>query len=117
MPESLDPRAAGVASLLKSLRRRAGLEERLTATELAVDALAGLESVKARMAAGATAEEAIVGAVRAATGSLAPTLSIIADVSLRLKLSEESVSDPRLYGPRLTDRREALRAIRKGRAR
>jgi hypothetical protein len=110
MPESLDLRAAGVASLLKSLRQRGGLEERLAATELDVDALAGLESVRARMPVGTPAEEAIVATVRAATGSLAPTLSIVADVILRLKLSDESVFDPPLYGPSLMDRRKALLA-------
>ena len=47
MSEPLDPIAAGVASVLKSLRTRAGLQEdRLVGTELALDTLTGLDSVR-----------------------------------------------------------------------
>lgn len=53
MTEPLSPAAAGVASALKSLRTRAGLrEDRLHGTELALDTLAGLDSVRERMRAG-----------------------------------------------------------------
>ena len=52
MSEPLDPIAAGVASLLKSLRTRAGLQEdRLSGTELPLDTLTGLERVRAFQAA------------------------------------------------------------------
>ena len=48
MAEPTDPAALGVASVLKSLRTRAGLrEERLHGTELALDTLTGLDSVRA----------------------------------------------------------------------
>lgn len=47
MPETLDPVAAGVASLLKSLRTRSGLQdERLRGTELPLDTLTGLDRVR-----------------------------------------------------------------------
>ena len=49
MTEPLNPAAVGVASALKSLRTRAGLrEDRLHGTELALDTLAGLDSVRER---------------------------------------------------------------------
>ena len=70
MAEPLDPAALGVASALKSLRTRAGLrEERLHGTELALDTLTGLDSVRALVNAGESPERAIVRAVRAAAGS------------------------------------------------
>ncbi len=56
MTEPLSPAAAGVASALKSLRTRTGLrEDRLHGTELALDTLAGLDSVRERMRAGESA--------------------------------------------------------------
>jgi hypothetical protein len=112
MSEPLDPVAAGVASLLKSLRTRAGLQEdRLSGTELTLDPLTGLDRVRAFMTAGDRPERAIVRAVREAASSLEPTLSIVADVSLSLELSAAAVpEDPELYAPDLGRRRTALLA-------
>jgi hypothetical protein len=109
MAEPLDPAALGVASALKSLRTRTGLrEERLHGTELVLDTLEGLDSVRALINAGESAERAIVRAVRAAAGTLAPTMSIVADVSLGLELFAGQVPDADLYGQDLGQRREAL---------
>jgi len=109
MAEPLDPIAPGVASALKSLRTRAGLrEERLLGTELALDTLAGLDSVRALVRSGESTERAIVRAVQAAAGTLEPTMSIVADVSLGLELFAELVRDADLYGQDLGQRREAL---------
>src|SRR5689334_18090329 len=109
MAEPIDPVAVGVASALKSLRTRAGLrEERLLGTELALDTLAGLDSVRARVNSGESTERAIVRAVQAAASTLEPTMSIVADVSLGLELSAELVQDADLYGQDLGQRREAL---------
>jgi|SRR5271165_1795931 len=109
MAEPLDPAALGVASVLKSLRTRAGLrEERLHGTEVALDTLTGLDSVRALVNAGESPERAIVRAVRAAAGTLAPTMSIVADASLGLELSAELVPDADLYAQDLGQRREAL---------
>jgi hypothetical protein len=109
MAAPLDPAALGVASALKSLRTRTGLrEERLHGTELVLDTLAGLESVRALVNAGESTERAIVRAVRAAAGTLAPTMSIVADVSLGLELFAGQVPDADLYGQDLGQRREAL---------
>lgn len=112
MSEPLDPVAAGVASLLKSLRTRAGLHEaRLSGTELQLDPLTGLDRVQAFTAAGAPAERAIVLAVREAASSLPPTLMIVADMSLSLGLFQESLPEAaELYAPDLGRRREALLA-------
>ena len=112
MSDPLDPVAAGVASLLKSLRTRAGLQEdRLSGTELTLDPLTGLDRVRAFMTAGDRPERAIVRAVREAASSLEPTLSIVADVSLSLELSAAAVpEDPELYAPDLGRRRTALLA-------
>jgi len=98
-----------VASALKSLRTRAGLrEERLHGTELALDTLIGLHSVRALVNAGESPERAIVRAARAAAGKLEPTMSIVADASLGLELSADLVPDTDLYGQDLGQRREAL---------
>ena len=112
MSEPLDPVAAGVASLLKSLRTRAGLQEdRLSGTELQLDPLTGLDRIRAFVAAGATPEQAIVRAVREAASSLEPTLSIVADVSLSLELSAAAIpEEPDLYAPDVGRRRQALLA-------
>lgn len=112
MSEPLDPVAAGVASLLKSLRTRTGLQEdRLSGTELQLDPLTGLGRVQAFMAAGAPAEQAIVQAVREAASSLPPTLMIVADMSLSLELFLESLPEATdLYAPDLGRRRKALLA-------
>ena len=112
MSDPLDPVAAGVASLLKSLRTRAGLQEdRLSGTELPLSTLTGLDRVRAFMTAGDRPERAIVRAVREAASSLEPTLSIVADVSLSLGLSAAAVpEDPELYAPDLGRRRTALLA-------
>jgi transcriptional regulator with XRE-family HTH domain len=112
MSEPLDPVAAGVASLLKSLRTRTGLQEgRLTGTELPLDTLTGLGRVRAFVAAGDTQEQAIVRAVREAASSLEPTLSIVADVSLSLELSAAAIpEEPDLYAPDVGRRRQALLA-------
>ena len=105
MTEPLSPAAAGVASALKSLRTRAGLrEDRLHGTELALDTLAGLDSVRERTRAGEPAERAIVQVVQAAARDLEPTLSIVADASLGLHLS----SATELYSGDLGRRRDVL---------
>ena len=109
MAEPLDPVALGVASALKSLRTRAGLrEERLHGTELTLETLTGLDSVRALVHAGESPERAIVRAVRAAAGTLEPTMSIVADASLGLELSQDQVADTDLYAHDLGQRREAL---------
>ena len=109
MAEPLDPVALGIASALKSLRTRAGLrEERLHGTELALDTLTGLDSVRALVHAGESPERAIVRAVRAAAGTLEPTMSIVADASLGLELSADLVPDTDLYAHDLGQRRDAL---------
>jgi transcriptional regulator with XRE-family HTH domain len=112
MSEPLDPVAAGVASLLKSLRTRAGLQqERLSSTELSLDALTALDQVQAFIAAGETPEQAIVQAVREAASALPPRLMIVADVSLSLELCRASVPEvTELYAPDLGRRRKALLA-------
>jgi transcriptional regulator with XRE-family HTH domain len=112
MSDPLDPAAAGVASLLKSLRTRAGLqEERLSGTELSLDALTALDQVRAFIAAGETPEQAIVQAVREAASALPPRLMIVADVSLSLELCRASVPEvTELYAPDLGRRRKALLA-------
>ena len=109
MAEPLDPAALGVASALKSLRTRVGLrEERLRGTELVLDTLTGLESVRVLVNAGQSPERAVVHAVRAAAGTLEPTMSIVADASLGLRLFADQVPDGRLYAEDLTQRRKAL---------
>ena len=109
MAEPVDPAVLGVASALKSLRTRAGLrEERLHGTELALDTLTGLDSVRAFIDAGEPAARAIVRAVRAAAGTLEPTMSIVADASLGLELSADQILDAELYGGDLGQRREAV---------
>ena len=109
MAEPADPAVLGVASALKSLRTRAGLrEERLHGTELALDTLTGLDSIRALINAGEPAERAIVRAVRAAAGTLEPTMSIVADASLGLELSADQMPDAELYAGDLGQRREAV---------
>jgi hypothetical protein len=109
MAEPLDPAALGVASVLKSLRTRTGLrEERLSGTEVPLDTLTGLDRVRSLILDGESPERAIVRAVRAAVGALEPTMSIVADVSLGLKLAADLVPDADLYGQDLGQRREAL---------
>jgi len=109
MAEPLDPAALGVASALKSLRTRAGLrEDRLHGTELALDTLTGLDSVRALVNVGESPERAIVRAVRTAAGTLEPTMSIVADACLSLELSADLVPDADLYAQDLGQRREAL---------
>ena len=109
MSEPLDPVTAGLASVLKSLRTRVGLtEDRLAATELALDTLTGLESVRELISAGDTAERAVIQAVSAAVGTLEPTYSIVADVSLGLGLAADLLPDADLYAADLSSRRAAL---------
>jgi hypothetical protein len=110
MSEPVDPAALGVASALKSLRTRAGLRvNRLHGTELALDTLTRLDSVRALIDAGESPEQAIVRAVSTAAARLEPaTLSIVADVSLGLELSSDLVPDSDLYAHDLGQRREAL---------
>ena len=109
MAEPLDPAVLGVASVLKSLRTRTGLrEERLHGTELDLDTLIGLDSVRALISAGESAERAIVRAVRAAASTLEPTMSIVADASLGLELSVGLMPDADLYGQDVGQRRVAL---------
>jgi hypothetical protein len=109
MVEPVDPAVLGVASALKSLRTRAGLREgRLHGTELVLDTLTGLDGVRVLISAGESPERAIVRAVQVAVGTLEPTMSIIADVSLGLELSAELIPDAHLYAQGLGQRREAL---------
>lgn len=109
MAQPIDPAALGVASTLKSLRTRTGLrEERLHSTELTLDTLMGLSSVRALVLAGESPERAIVRAVRTAAGTLDPTLSIVADACLGLELSAGLVPDTDLYAQDLGQRRTAL---------
>jgi hypothetical protein len=108
MSESLDPLTAGVASALKSLRARAGLREsRLLGGGPALDTLAGLDSVRALVAAGQPVQQAIIQAVTAAASALQPTrYSIVADASLGLRLNVAEL--PELYADDLSARRDAL---------
>jgi hypothetical protein len=109
MAEPLDPAVLGVASALKSLRTRTGLrEERLRGTEVLLDTLTGLDSVRMLVNAGQPPERAVVHAVRAAAGTLEPTMCIVADASLGLRLFADRVPDRDLYAEDLTQRREAL---------
>ena len=109
MAEPLDPAALGVASALIRLRTRIGLrEERLRGTELSLDTLTGLDSIRVLVNAGQAPERAIVRAVRAAAGTLEPTLSIVADASLGLRLFADQVPDSELYAEDLGQRRGAL---------
>jgi hypothetical protein len=109
MAEPLDPAVLGVASALKSLRTRIGLrEERLRGTEVVLDTLTGLDGVRVLVNAGQSPERAVVHAVRAAAGTLEPTMSIVADASLGLRLFADQVPDSDLYAEDLTQRRKAL---------
>ena len=109
MAEPLDPAVLGVASALKSLRTRIGLrEERLRGTELVLDTLTGLDSVRVLVNAGQSPERAVVHVVCAAAGTLEPTMSIVADASLGLRLFADQVPDGDLYADDLTQRRKAL---------
>ena len=109
MAEPQDPVVLGVASALKSLRTRTGLrEERLRGTELLLDTLTGLDSVRILVNAGEYPERAVVRAVRTAAGALEPTLSIVADACLGLRLFTDQVPDSDLYTGDLGQRREAL---------
>jgi hypothetical protein len=109
MAEPLDPAVLGVASALKSLRTRIGLrEERLRGTELVLGTLTGLDSVRVLVNAGQSPERAVVHAVRTAAGTLEPTMSIVADASLGLRLFADQVADGDLYAEDLTQRRKAL---------
>lgn len=109
MPSPLDPAAAAIALSLKSLRTRAGLDaERLTGTELSLDALLELDRVRQLVHEGETPQRAIVLAVQTAAGALEPTQSIVADVSLRLRLSADAMPGTDLYADDLGHRRAAL---------
>ena len=109
MAEPIDPAVLGVASALKSLRTRTGLrEERLRDTEVQLDTLTGLDSVRTRINAGEFPERAIVRAVCRAAGALEPTMRIVADASLGLQLFAADIPDRDLYAEDLGQRREAL---------
>jgi hypothetical protein len=109
MSDPQNPVAAAVASELKSLRTRAGLtEDRLSGTELTFDALLGLDGVRALMAEGSPAKEAVVRAVRSVASTIEPTLSIVADACLGLELSAGLIDDADLYARDLGLRRDAL---------
>jgi hypothetical protein len=109
MAEPLDPAVLGVASALKSLRTRIGLrEERLRGTEVLLDTLSGLDSVRVLVNAGEYPERAVVRAVRTAASALEPTMSIVVDASLGLQLFADQVPDSELYAGDLGQRREAL---------
>jgi uncharacterized membrane protein len=108
MSQPLDPVTAGLVAVLEKVRQRAGLkEDRLAGPNL--DTLSRLDGVRELVAAGKKTPEAIVMAVKAAAGSLEPTSSIVADVSLGLELApRELTPDPDLYAPDLGRRRAAL---------
>jgi hypothetical protein len=106
MSEPLDPLAAGVASALKSLRARAGLQESRLAGGMALDTLVGLDSVRDLVTSGKSIPQAIIQAVSDAAATLEPTYSIVADASLGLGLSADDV--PELYTGDLSSRREVL---------
>jgi hypothetical protein len=109
MAEPLDPAVLGVASALKSLRTRTGLqEERLRGTAVLLDTLTGLDSVRVLVNGGDYPERAVVRAVRTAAGALDPTMSIVADACLGLELFADQVPDGDLYAGDLGQRREAL---------
>jgi hypothetical protein len=109
MAEPLDPAVLGVASALKSLRTRVGLqEERLRGTAVLLDTLTGLDSVRVLVNGGEYPERAVVRAVRTAAGALDPTMSIVADACLGLELFADQMPDSDLYAGDLGQRREAL---------
>jgi ribokinase len=101
--------AAGVKSTLKSLRTRAGLRsDRLTSTELALDALERLSSVRYLQDQGLDRATAIVEAVREAARALPVTESLVVDAALSLQLNTEAAEGSDLYATDLSDRRLAL---------
>jgi ribokinase len=101
--------AAGVKATLKSLRTRAGLQaDRLTSTELALDALERLDSVRYLQGQGLDRVTAIVEAVREAARTLPVTESLIVDAALSLKLDVDAASGADRYATDLSDRRYAL---------
>jgi ribokinase len=110
MTESYRPvTAAGVKSTLKSLRTRVGLQpDRLATTELALDALERLDSVRSLQAKGRNRVVAIVEAVREAAKVLPATDSFIVDAALSLRLNENISGSASLYAADLSDRRQAL---------
>jgi hypothetical protein len=106
MSEPLDPLTAGVASALKSLRARAGLQESRLGGGMALDTLTGLDSVRSLVQSGKSVPRAIIQAVSAAAATLEPTYSIVADASLGLGLSAADL--PELYSGDLSSRRSVL---------
>ena len=110
MSQSFAPvTAAAVKSTLKSLRTRTGLRpDRLTSTELVLDALERLSSVRSRQGQGLDRATAIVEAVREAAGALPVTESVIVDAALSLRLNTEAAAGSDLYAADLADRRLAL---------
>jgi hypothetical protein len=109
MAEPQDSGALSMASTLKRLRTHAGLrEDRLHNTEIDLAPLIGLARVKAFTGAGVGEERAIVRAVRAAAGTLDPTMSIVADASLGLELFADQVPDADLYAQDVGKRRAAV---------
>lgn len=110
MAESYRPvTAAGVKSILKSLRTRVGLQpDRLATTELALDALERLQSVRSLQAKGRNRVVAIVEVVRETARSLPATDSLIVDAALSLQLQPNAPNSANLYAPDLSDRRQAL---------
>ena len=73
-----------------------------------LDTLTGLDSVRVLVNAGQSPERAVVHVVCAAAGTLEPTMSIVADASLGLRLFADQVPDGDLYADDLTQRRKAL---------
>jgi ribokinase len=101
--------AAGVKSTLKSLRTRAGLQaDRLMTTELALDALERLDSVRSLQGEGLDRVTAIVEAVREAARSLPVTENLIVDAALSLRLNPDATARSDFYASDLSDRRYAL---------
>lgn len=90
--------------------RGAGLrQDRFADTGIAIDALAGLTTVRQLVTSGLSAEAAIVRTARDAATRLSTTDSIVADVILGLGLQPEPLPDRDLYASDLGQRRVALR--------
>jgi ribokinase len=109
-----EPAIESIAAALKSLRTRAGLTvDRLEATGLTVDALAGLRVVRqVALTQRVPREQAIVAAVRGVAARLDTATRLIVDAALALRLLSPEVVDAAdargIYGPDLAGRRHAL---------
>jgi ribokinase len=109
-----EPAIESIAAALKSLRTRAGLTvDRLKATGLTVEPLAGLRVVRqVELAQRLPREQAIVAAVRGVAARLDTATRLIVDAALALRLlspdAVEAAEASGIYGPDLAGRRHAL---------